>query len=75
MLYTTELLGHISYRTIVPKNLWDVNSFPGIFWRWGHILEGVMSGKEGTAMWEYEGEYEDLDDLIFEKDDGGPSER
>jgi hypothetical protein len=34
-----------------------------------------MSGKEGTAMWEREGEYEDLDDLIFEKDDGGPSER
>jgi hypothetical protein len=35
----------------------------------------VMLRREGRMMWEYDGNCQDLDDLIFEKDDGGPSER
>ena len=46
-----------------------------IFCRVKHILSGRDFEEEGSSMWEMADADADLDDLIFEKDAGGPSER
>ena len=46
-----------------------------IFWQRRHILSGREFLKGESAMWEWVDGDTDLDDVIFEKDDGGPSER
>lgn len=40
----------------------------GIYWQ-------EASGKEAAVMWESNDPNTDLEDLIFEKEDGGPSQR
>ena len=66
--------GGILIPLIVPKNLRDVNSFPDIFSFPEHILEGVFP--EGVRnMWDHVKQPQDLDDLLFTEEDGGPSER
>ena len=58
--------------------------YPKIFWMsilsedffpvW-HIYWKECLWKGGLDMWNEGAENQDLDDLIFEEDDGGPSER
>jgi hypothetical protein len=40
-----------------------------------HILWRVICVKGVKEMWETNDPYADLEDLIFDKDSGGPSER
>ena len=39
-----------------------------------HILEGICA-KEGTSMYSSGGPGADLEDLLFDENSGGPSER
>ena len=82
MLYPLSYWG-IDYHSIVPKKSPSVNQktfflcaiFPFIFHRAVHILSRVVIVKGGNMMRETNDPYADLDDLIFDEDDGGPSER
>ena len=82
MLYPAELPEH-NYHSIVPKNSSGVNKksqwisikFRFIFHLLMHILWRVICVKGVKGMWETNDPYADLEDLIFDKDSGGPSER
>ena len=47
----------------------------GIFRREGHILESICGKREGDWMYSTGGPEADLEDLLFDEDSGGPSER
>ena len=74
MLYTTELLGRISYRNIVTKNFQTVNKTRGIFSNLGHILSSSLFERR-IGMPENDENYADVDDLIFQDEEYSPSER
>ena len=68
------------FHSIVQNILLCVNckshdSFRFIFRGPKHILLGLQKMKGGTSMRQTNDPYADLDDLIFDEDAGGPSER
>ena len=79
MLYTTELLGHIwSFCNVCVPILTKIFSSVkkiGTFFSVYSIYCPVDSLKGERKMYENGELGTDLDDLIFEKDAGGPSER
>ena len=73
-LYPGELRGHNVTQSIVPKKSPPVNKIRHIFPNAAHIVLGKP--RERRDMMEYCYDQErDLDDLIFDEDDGYPSER
>ncbi len=71
------------YLCIVPKIAAGVNQkrilqivgFPFIFYIRLHILDYVRVLKGGIFMAECNDPYADLEDLLFDEDAGGPSQR
>ncbi len=59
---------------IVTKKIGSVNLFPHNFSPFRHILSSNAKMKRGAHMKESDDYSVDLDDLIFDEEDGRPSE-
>ena len=60
---------------ILTKNFHSVKKIQHLFHRHPHIIAQCPKRKGGTPMYKDSEGFEDLDDLIFDRNDGGPSER
>ena len=79
-LYPTELLAHIGacsngYRHILLRKFIDVKKNRHIFHAQWNILSNSFSERRLRKMYSLQAEMGDLDDMIFDEYDGGPSER
>ena len=59
---------------IVPKKIKSVNTIPHIFCPAYHILSR-MDKRRGTKMRETDDRTADIEDLLYDEDEGHPSER
>ena len=63
------------YWNIVSENKTDVNCRDSTVFEFFLCYTGCLVRKGGTTVREGSDPYVDLDDLIFDEEDGGPSER